>query len=271
MDDLRRLNISNNYKAGPRQRGFYCRVDGAMQHLKGITKRIASKIKKVKPAAGSHRRTALKLFKLPPGCSPLINTRANGERIHRHVMHNVVCPHIREGCQCKRVNGKATTPLQNQKVSVKACVNAARSFGEDHGLIPLDAEVIVYNKDLKMATRVDAIYQSADSVKRSDPVTLVSWKSGSGPRDEIELERHRAQVAFEWHSLTETHRVPVSHAYIVYLCAGRQMSSKRVNGFYHAEQVFQDEVPALVARLGKASKKTKTTTTTTKKTAKKRK
>jgi hypothetical protein len=254
METLLALNVSGAYAAGPSGRGFVCRSDGATLRLKGVTKLINRRFKKARGAAAAGNGRTLRLFALPSGAVPTRNTMANGERIHRHVLHRLMCGRPYALCQCHRIYGGATATLHTQSESVKACVRAAETFAEDHALVPLAGEVIVHHAPTGVGTRIDALFRSKRTLREHGageraPVVLVSWKSGAGPRDLVELERHRAQVAFEWTSLQETHHVTVEAAHIVYLTPVMRRGTHRVDGYYHAEPVARAAVPALVKRL----------------------
>jgi hypothetical protein len=257
MNRLLKLNETGQFHAGPRQRGFVCTVPqthsrpGGRQvtkRLKGITKLIARKYKRGSaprtPARPGGRRggmvikRTLKLFTLPVGTVPLINTKRVGTAVHRHVMHHVVCL-PRSDCQCKRVHGSATPALTRQLVSVKACVSSAQTFVRDYNLEPVGAEVIVHHHQLGVGTRIDALFRPRGAAKTNNgPIVLISWKSGVGPRDTVDFTRQRAQIELERQALVNTHGVNVVCGYIVYLTAARNMSTKQVAAYYHAERVF---------------------------------
>lgn len=264
MNQLLKLNESGQFKAGPRQRGFVCQVPAAQagpgraatvtKRLKGITKLIARTYKRTAPRVpnptGGARpgrgyrggapivKRTLKLFTLPTGTVPLINTKRVGTAVHRHVMHHVVCV-PQSDCQCKRVHGSATPALTRQLVSVRACVSSAQTFVRDYNLEPVGAEVIVHHHQLGVGTRIDALFRPRGAARGTNgPIVLVSWKSGIGPRDTVDFTRQRAQIELERQALVNTHRVNVVSGYIVYLTAARNMSTKQVAAYYHAERVF---------------------------------
>jgi len=252
MNTLLELNATGAYSAGPQGRGFVCRAAGATLRLKGVTKLINRRFKKARGAAAAGNGRTLRLFALPSGAVPTRNTMANGERIHRHALHRLVCGRPYALCQCHRIYGGATPALHTQSESVKACVSAAETFAQDYALVPLAGEVIVHHVPTGVGTRIDALFRSRAAASGADertPVVLVSWKSGAGPRDLVELERHRAQVAFEWTALEETHGAVVSRAYVVYLTPVMRRGTHRVDGYYHAEPVARAAVADLVKRL----------------------
>ena len=244
MNSLLELNESNQFKAGPRQRGFVCKVPGpgpgdrsVTKRLKGITKLIARKYKRTGRHNATVKRT-LKLFTLPVGNVPLINTKRVGTAVHRHVMHHVVCV-PRSDCQCRRVHGSATPTLTRQLVSVRACVSSAQTFVRDYNLEPVGAEVIVHHHQLGVGTRIDALFRPRGSSRANGgPIVLISWKSGVGPRDTVDFTRQRAQIELERQALVNTHNVNVVSGFIVYLTAARNMSTKQVAAYYHAERIF---------------------------------
>jgi hypothetical protein len=251
MNTLLYLNASGQYAAGGGGRGFLCKV--ARRHAitgvvvmssvrcKGLTKFINRWCPRPK-GSGSRGRGAVertvRLFTLPSGVRAIPSGLASGDRIHRHVMHQLMC--AQSGvCRCVRVYGSATPAISAQSASVRACVEAAKSFAAARNLVPVAGEVIIYNTSgAEIATQVDAIFRRASvPLAEKSPVVLVSWKSGAGPRDRVELERHEAQVAFECGTLEQCHGVVVEGVYVVYLSAGQSVSTKRVSGYSHCHKV----------------------------------
>jgi len=258
MNQLLLANRRQEYKSGPAGRGFLCRVvEGGMTRvlrLRGVTKLIKQKIRKPRNTA----RT-LRLFTLTPGYAPVFNTKATGKTVHQHLQHSVMCVRSGDPCQCLRLYGAPTPPLHRQTTSVQDCVRAANLFVTEYGLVPLAGEVIVRHATLGVGTQIDALFRSRQTIAAHgsgdrSPVVLVSWKSGAGPRDPVELERHRAQVAFEWSALATTHQVRVECAYIVYVTSGKHRSSQHREGFYFVEPVPAEDISALVARLAPSAR-----------------
>lgn len=266
-------NHSGAYKSGAQGRGFVCSdVDARTQRatvrrLPGITKLV----NRYFPRPRSASPARLRLFTLPDGVRAVSSSARLGETIHRQVMHELFCA---PATVCRCVGTGATPPLHAQKPSVRVCVAAAKQFMAAHFLAPVAGELIIANRTLPIATRLDALALSVAPAPAAPPlpagqagarraavpdgsllapqafrgpeasaasregqgsVTLVSWKTGTGPRNDIELRRHQAQAAFEWATLTGSHGVSVSAAYIVYLCAGMNSKTHRTQGFYHAE------------------------------------
>jgi len=286
MDTLLHLNNSGQFTSGGGGRGFLCRVPrrsaigGAGSTVavrcKGLTKFVNRWCPR-KPAArvGSatrpRGRTAvertLRLFTLPAGVRAIASSLKSGDKIHRHVMHNLMCVHSGD-CRCVRVYGSNTPALSGQSASVRACVDAAKTFALRQGLVPIAGEVIIFNNSgADVATQADAIFRRA-SVRpgNKSPVVLVSWKSGAGPRNQIELERHEAQVAFECGTLEQCHGVVVEGAYVVYLSAGQTISTKRIAGYSHCHRVegatirrlyttIEDKLAAIAVRKANKLKK----------------
>jgi len=241
IHELIRLNASGEFKSGARQRGFMCRVADTrapggykIKRLKGLTKLTKRLFKRRQPG---DMNAAGRLFVLPSGTVPLLNTRRVGTNIHRHVMHATICRPT-NNCRCKEVNGIGTGRLEAQQVSVRACVSSAHTFVRDYALEPVIGEPIIYLQALGLATRADALFRPRGAAKgASGPIVLVSWKSGAGPRSNAEYMQHCAQVKFERAGLVDTHHVNVVAAYIVYLTAARDMSDKQIKAFYHVHKV----------------------------------
>lgn len=241
IHELIRLNVSGEFKSGARQRGFMCRVPDPRapgghktKRLKGLTKLTKRLFRRRQP--GNELNAAGRLFVLPSGTVPLLNTRRVGTNIHRHVMHSTICKPT-NNCRCKAVCGIGTGRLEAQQVSVRACVSSAHTFVRDYNLEPVIGEPIIYLQALGLATRADALFRPRGTSKGAGgPIVLVSWKSGAGPRSNAEYMQHCAQVKFERDALINTHGVNVTAAYIVYLTAARDMSSKEVKAFYHAHK-----------------------------------
>jgi hypothetical protein len=235
MDELVRLNVSGEYRSGPRQRGFVCKVGGRTRQLRGLTKlthRLFKRQQHTPLSNGSNR-----LVLLPPGTVPLINTMRVGTAVHRHVMHAVMCTPL-GACRCKVATGAAPGRLNQQCVSVRACVSSARTFVREYRLEPVIGEPVIYIGELGLATRPDALFRPVGAARGPrGPIVLVSWKSGAGPRTEAEYREHWAQVKLERSGLVNTHHVNVVASYVVYLTAARDMSSMQVQAFYCAHKV----------------------------------
>lgn len=259
---LRRLLYANecgDLRSGPAQRGFLCRraevrdrrTRIVTRRLPGITRvlnaRVGKRVRQAQAAKNAkwrpHART-MRLFSVPASTRLVASSRARGEQIHRHVMHQLICLSPSTGaCRCVAATGARAPALAAvREPAVRACVDGARTFAERHGLVPVAGELVVASRKLPYATRIDGLF-----ARRADnALVLVSWKTGLGPRDADEHRAHRTQLAFEWLTLSGSHRVDIAQGYIVYLAAAVQRTgARRTAGYYHADELSAADATAL--------------------------
>jgi hypothetical protein len=224
MNALISRNASGELRSGPAGRGFY---DG-VRRCRGVTKLLKRFVRgnTAEPTARVERR----------GWRTMASSRRCGAGVHRVLMHDIVCAVV--GCTC----GTAAPDRRLAALAFsRACLAGARAFLAAAGLRPAAGELVVAHPWLPVATRVDLVCRDARG-----RAVVVSWKSGGGAANAVELRRHKTQVAFEW-SLLEGAGERVAAAYVVYV--GGALRGAELAPFYFAHPVARDEARALADAL----------------------
>jgi len=225
MDQLLARNRSGALRAGPAGRGFY--DDG--RRCRGVTKllRIHVRGNTAEPTARVERR----------GWRTMASSRATGAIVHRVLMHGIVCAtHGRCTCAAAGAEGAPSQRVAAQAYS-RVCLSAARAFLHDAALAPLAAEVIVAHPAFPVATRIDLVCRDAQQ-----KLVVVSWKTGGGAANAVEMRRHKTQAAFEW-SLVEAAGERVAAAHVVYV--GGLIRGGAVTPYHYAHRIHREEARQL--------------------------
>jgi hypothetical protein len=225
MDDLIARNRSGELRSGPDGRGFY--ADG--RRCRGVTKLLNVHVRGDTSAAlGRVERR---------GWRTMASSRATGAIVHRVLMHGIVCA---SGGSCVCVDGGAAGPPSQRVASYaysRVCLAAAKAFLRGAGLTPVAGELVAAHPRFPVATRIDLVCHDA-----AQRVVVVSWKTGGGAANAVEMRRHKTQVAFEW-SLVEAAGQRVASAHVVYV--GGMIRGGSVVPYHYAHGVDRAEARAL--------------------------
>lgn len=223
MDQLLERNAAGELRAGPAGRGFY---DGR-RRCTGVTKLLRRFLRK--GLREPQPRVARSGWRL------MASSRATGAKIHRVLLHGIVC----EGgtCVCDASGSPAPDTRITTQMYSRACLAAGREFLCDAQLRAVAGEVIVAHPRFPVATRIDLVCRDA-----RDRCVLVSWKSGGGAANVCELQRHKTQVAFEW-AMVEAAGERVVAAYVVYV--GGLAREGAFAPYYRVVPVERDEARTL--------------------------
>lgn len=227
MDALLARNTNRELRSGPAGRGFY---DGT-RRCRGVTKLLKRFVR------GDTSEPTARMAR--PGWRTMVSSRLCGAGVHRVLMHEIVCAAV--GCRCGLQQQAAPDARLTAQTFSRACVAGARAFLEAASLRPAAGELVVAHPWLAVATRVDLVCRDARG-----RAVVVSWKTGGGAANAVELRRHKTQVAFEW-SLLEGAGERVAAAYVVYV--GGAMRGAAVAPFYFAHPVTRDEARTLADTL----------------------
>lgn len=223
MEQLLERNAEGELRAGPAGRGFY---DGR-RRCKGTTKLLRRFLRK------GLRKPIPRVMRA--GWRLMVSSRTTGTTIHRILLHGIVCE--LGTCICDTAGAPPPDTRIRAQMYSRACLAAGREFLCDAGLTPVAGEVIVAHPRFPVATRIDLVCRNAH-----DHCVLVSWKSGGGPANECERQRHATQVAFEW-SMVEAAGERVAAAHVVYV--GGMMRGGSIAPYYHSVRVERDEARTL--------------------------
>jgi hypothetical protein len=222
MDRLIALNRSGAWASGPGGRGFVDRSGDAVRRCKGLTKLIRTSYK-----AGKGAPVPRLLRFSRAGWRQMSSTRRIGERIHAALAHRLI------GARAPPPTRRRETPF------AVACFRAGVDFARRHRLVPVAAELVLIHPRFAVGTRLDALFRSSVN----GALVLVSWKTGGGARDECDVRRNRAQVAFEWFTAETVAGVQISEAYVAYLGAATRAGA--VAGFHAVDKVSRADAAAL--------------------------
>ena len=224
LEQLIARNADASLRSGPASRGFY----DENRRCCGVTKRLREFIR----SGGQVAATRVSR----PGWRTMTSSRATGAKIHRVLLHGIIC--VPSGrCVCAASGSPAPDMRLTAQAFSRACLAAAREFLQATGLAATVGELIVAHPRFAVATRIDLMCTNG----AGRPV-VVSWKSGSGPANARELRRHKTQVAFEW-AMVEAAGERVVRAYVVYV--GGVARGAAVVPYYHVITVMRDEARAL--------------------------
>lgn len=245
MDVVLQRNLDGTWASGNGGRGFVQRSNATTQqprrHCAGLTRLLRRSYR-----AGAH--SPLSPAWRGDGWRAQASSRAQGQHVHRVLMHEIMC--AARGCQCARAGG--IIPASARGSFADGCVRAARAFAADHALRPLAGELVVLHPRWPIGTRLDAVYYD-----HAGRLVLVSWKSGRGAQDERERHLHRVQAACE-RALLHLCGARIHRTVVVQLGVA-QKSNGRAAAFYtcdwlldaHCEQLYADLERRLQRRFAK--------------------
>lgn len=221
MNRLLALNTSGTWTPGPGGRGFIDRGGVKARRCKGLTKLIRTSYK----AGKGVPVPAVLRFSRVGGWRPMTSTRRIGERIHAAL--------------ASRLIGGVTRRATRETPFTRACYRAGADFARTRALVPVAAELVVIHSRFSVGTQMDALFRE----RVGGALVLVSWKTGSGARDQCDVRRNRVQVAFEWFTAEQTPGVRISRALVVYLGAAKRAAT--VVGYHAVDEVSRADALAL--------------------------
>ena len=228
MDQLLERNAAGELRASPAGRGFY----DERRRCTGVTKLLRRFLRK--GLREPQPRVARAGWRL------MASSRATGAKIHRVLLHGIVC--AGGACVCDASGTAAPDMRLTAQAYSRACLAAGREFLCDAHLRAVAGEVIVAHPRFSVATRIDLVCR--DTHNRC---VLVSWKSGGGAANACELQRHKTQVAFEW-AMMEAAGERVAAAHVVYV--GGMLREGAMAPYYRVVPLARDEARTLADAFG---------------------